>query len=46
MLTNLHVDLDYRALVQRLPKGVRPAYDGLSVTMDEDSGAVIGVDPV
>ena len=46
VLTNLHVDLDYRALVQRLPKGVRPAYDGLSVTMDEDSGAVIGVDPV
>lgn len=46
VLTNLHIDLDYWALVARLPQGVRPAYDGLSVTMDEDTGAVIRVDPV
>jgi phosphoribosyl 1,2-cyclic phosphate phosphodiesterase len=46
VLTNLHIDLDYRALVQRLPQGVRPAYDGLSITMDEDTGAVIRADPV
>ncbi|MCF8879064.1 MBL fold metallo-hydrolase [Hyphobacterium sp. SN044] len=32
VLTNLHIDLDYEALCMRLPQGVRPAYDGLSVT--------------
>lgn len=29
ILTNLHVDLDYRALSAALPPGVEPAYDGL-----------------
>jgi phosphoribosyl 1,2-cyclic phosphate phosphodiesterase len=29
ILTNLHVDLDYRALAARLPAGVEPAYDGM-----------------
>ena len=29
ILTNLHIDLDYRALAARLPEGVEPAYDGL-----------------
>ncbi len=29
ILTNLHIDLDFRALAARLPKGVEPAYDGL-----------------
>jgi phosphoribosyl 1,2-cyclic phosphate phosphodiesterase len=29
ILTNLHVDLDYRALAAALPPGVEPAYDGL-----------------
>lgn len=28
VLTNLHVDLDYRTLAARLPSGVEPAYDG------------------
>jgi phosphoribosyl 1,2-cyclic phosphate phosphodiesterase len=28
VLTNLHIDLDYQALVQRLPEGVEPAFDG------------------
>ncbi|MGX6647754.1 MBL fold metallo-hydrolase [Maricaulaceae bacterium MS644] len=46
VLTNLHIDLDYRALLPRLPRGVRPAYDGLSVTMSEATGAVIRADPV
>lgn len=32
VLTNLHIDLDYDALARKLPAGVRPAYDGLSVT--------------
>jgi phosphoribosyl 1,2-cyclic phosphate phosphodiesterase len=29
ILTNLHVDLDYRTLCRELPAGVEPAYDGL-----------------
>lgn len=33
VLTNLHVDLDYAELAARLPDGVEPAYDGLSITL-------------
>jgi phosphoribosyl 1,2-cyclic phosphate phosphodiesterase len=29
ILTNMHVDLDYAALSERLPIGVEPAFDGL-----------------
>ena len=29
ILTNMHSDLDYRALTARLPHGVEPAYDGM-----------------
>ena len=29
ILTNMHIDLDYRTLIDNLPKGVEPAYDGL-----------------
>ncbi len=29
ILTNLHIDLDYRGLAARLPAGVEPAFDGL-----------------
>lgn len=29
VLTNLHVDLDYRTLCEELPSGVEPAYDGM-----------------
>tara|TARA_B100001123_G_C15333570_1_gene1032045 strand:+ start:599 stop:1369 length:771 start_codon:yes stop_codon:yes gene_type:complete len=31
ILTNLHLDLDYNFLLQRLPKDVVPAYDGLKL---------------
>ncbi|MEI9890665.1 MAG: MBL fold metallo-hydrolase [Caulobacteraceae bacterium] len=34
ILTNLHVDLDYETLRRQLPKGVEPAYDGLSFLSD------------
>ncbi|HEX8416689.1 MAG TPA: MBL fold metallo-hydrolase [Methylobacterium sp.] len=34
ILTNLHTDLDYATLAAKLPPGVVPAYDGLSVTID------------
>lgn len=30
ILTNLHVDLDYRTLLAELPPGVEPGHDGLS----------------
>ena len=29
ILTNMHIDLDYRTLAAELPEGVEPAYDGL-----------------
>jgi phosphoribosyl 1,2-cyclic phosphate phosphodiesterase len=29
ILTNMHIDLDYRTLAAELPAGVEPAYDGL-----------------
>lgn len=31
ILTNLHVTMDYATLAETLPKGVEPAYDGLTV---------------
>ena len=45
VLTNLHVDLDYRTLVERLPEGVRAAYDGLELVL-RDTGELLHVDPV
>ena len=32
VLTNLHIDMDYRTLEAELPRGVVPAYDGLSLS--------------
>jgi phosphoribosyl 1,2-cyclic phosphate phosphodiesterase len=31
VLTNLHIDLDYRKLADWLPAGVEPAYDGMTI---------------
>lgn len=31
VLTNLHVDFDYTSLSRRLPAGVEPAYDGMTL---------------
>lgn len=31
ILTNLHVDMDYKTLIGELPDGVEPAYDGLEI---------------
>ena len=36
ILTNLHTDLDYEELRGRLPAGVEPAYDGLSIELPAD----------
>lgn len=33
VLTNLHIDLDYNDLRERLPPGVQPAFDGMTVTL-------------
>ena len=33
ILTNMHGDLDYQSLKARLPPGVEPGYDGMSVTV-------------
>ncbi|MBI1212295.1 MAG: MBL fold metallo-hydrolase [Alphaproteobacteria bacterium] len=32
ILTNLHIDLDYRTLASRLPAGVEPAFDGMQIS--------------
>ncbi len=45
VVTNLHIDLDYRTLMRRLPGSVRAAYDGLTITLDAESGAVRHADP-
>jgi phosphoribosyl 1,2-cyclic phosphate phosphodiesterase len=31
ILTNLHTDLDYETVRQRVPENVAPAYDGMRV---------------
>jgi phosphoribosyl 1,2-cyclic phosphate phosphodiesterase len=31
ILTNMHIDLDYEELAGRLPPGVEPAYDGMTL---------------
>lgn len=31
ILTNMHIDLDYRKLLRELPAGVEPAYDGMVI---------------
>jgi phosphoribosyl 1,2-cyclic phosphate phosphodiesterase len=40
ILTNLHIDLDYRTLAGRLPPGVEPAYDGLTIDVQLDAGSL------
>ena len=34
IVTNLHVDMDYRTLLRTLPPGVEPAWDGLALPFD------------
>jgi len=45
LLTNLHVDLDYAALLARCPESVRPAYDGLQITLEASTGRLVGAGP-
>ena len=41
ILTNLHIDLDYKELLNRLPSGVRPAFDGLEIILRLSDGAIL-----
>ncbi len=34
ILTNMHIDLDFKALSAQLPAGIEPAYDGLRFTVE------------
>jgi phosphoribosyl 1,2-cyclic phosphate phosphodiesterase len=34
ILTHMHIDLDYAALLSQLPPGVEPAYDGMVLTVE------------
>ncbi|MBL4812037.1 MAG: MBL fold metallo-hydrolase [Rhodobacteraceae bacterium] len=36
VLTNMHVDLDYRTLVDELPSHITPAYDGMEISLKSD----------
>ena len=38
ILTNLHIDLDYEELKARLPAGVEPAYDGMTLSTQIPAG--------
>jgi len=35
ILTNMHSDLDYQTLLDQLPDGVEPAFDGLQITLSD-----------
>jgi phosphoribosyl 1,2-cyclic phosphate phosphodiesterase len=37
VITNMHSDLDYEVLRQKLPPGFVPAYDGMQLTLDQVS---------
>lgn len=34
VITNMHLDMDYATLVDELPKGVQPAFDGMVLSFD------------
>jgi phosphoribosyl 1,2-cyclic phosphate phosphodiesterase len=34
VLTNMHLEMDYASLCAQLPSHIRPAYDGLTLTLD------------
>jgi phosphoribosyl 1,2-cyclic phosphate phosphodiesterase len=34
ILTNMHIDLDFKTLQAELPEGVEPAYDGLRFSVE------------
>ncbi|ETR75143.1 PhnP [Afipia sp. P52-10] len=34
VITNMHTDIDYEVLRQKLPPGIVPAYDGMQLTVD------------
>ena len=44
ILTNLHTDLDYRALKSELPDHIEPAFDGLTVEAEVPAERTTPVD--
>jgi len=45
VLTNLHIDMDYRTLCETLPKGVRAGFDGLTLIYDDSQNTLLHIDP-
>ncbi len=41
VLTNMHVDMDYRTLVGELPDGVTPGFDGMKI--DVTAGTIVNI---
>lgn len=37
ILTNMHLDMDYASLCAELPEGIEPAYDGLTISFDNQA---------
>ncbi|MGY6662323.1 MAG: MBL fold metallo-hydrolase [Glycocaulis sp.] len=46
VLTNMHIDMDYRTVLSRCPDGVRPGYDGLKLVLNEITGEILAADSV
>jgi phosphoribosyl 1,2-cyclic phosphate phosphodiesterase len=44
VLTNMHIDMDYRTVLARCPDGVRPGYDGLKIVIAEATGEILAAD--
>lgn len=37
VLTNMHLDMDYETLRAELPMGITPAYDGMTITLEDNA---------
>ena len=46
ILTNLHVDMDYQALLTQLSDRIRPAFDGLSFVYNDEDHLLVRADPI
>ncbi|MGE0213090.1 MAG: MBL fold metallo-hydrolase [Parvibaculaceae bacterium] len=42
ILTNMHIDMDYETLRRSLPENVAPAYDGMTIDLDNPLQSVAG----
>jgi len=37
VITNMHLDLDYETLCRELPPHIRPAFDGMALSLENTS---------